>query len=251
MNAQPNTDVFGLYTDLLRHRDCGEISFPPLPDFLRESPPGQPAVDLGAGTGLGTLALASLFPDRELLAIESSPTMLAALLTRLIDRNLTNRVSVLPVDFLSLGDQETKWGCALASHVFCQLTQTDRMTLWDVIRRNLHPDGMVVVDRHFGLQGTPGEGRPLTAFARLGSVQLLQSFEPVSLDEGDMVFRETYEWIFKGAAIRTESRRGRTPMCSIEQGIDEAESSGLTLAREEGRWLMLQNRNGLTRSETE
>ncbi len=62
---------------------------------LRQAAPGQgPIVDIGAGTGLGTLLVADTVPGGEVIAVEPSPILRAVLLSRLAaDDGLRQRVT--------------------------------------------------------------------------------------------------------------------------------------------------------------
>lgn len=55
-------------------------------------------LDLGAGTGTGTIALARQFPDAEVIALDNSPALLSRLHTKVSDLNLGSRVSSVQVD---------------------------------------------------------------------------------------------------------------------------------------------------------
>src|SRR5919201_4925139 len=62
-------------------------------------PAAGPLLDLGAGTGLSTVALADAVPEATILAVEPSPSLRAVLLSRLAARpDLQRRVTVLPMD---------------------------------------------------------------------------------------------------------------------------------------------------------
>jgi SAM-dependent methyltransferase len=55
-------------------------------------------LDLGCGTGNGALKLAEVFGDAEVIAVDSSPAMLARLRDKAGDRGLTDRVSTVETD---------------------------------------------------------------------------------------------------------------------------------------------------------
>ena len=54
------------------------------------------ALDLGAGTGLSTMAVAAALPAVEILSCEPNPTLRASLMTRIVERGGAHRVTVLP-----------------------------------------------------------------------------------------------------------------------------------------------------------
>jgi tRNA1(Val) A37 N6-methylase TrmN6 len=58
-----------------------------------------PVVDLGAGSGLGTLVIAKALPEAEIIAVEPSSGLRAVLLSKVYDDpELARRVTVLDTD---------------------------------------------------------------------------------------------------------------------------------------------------------
>lgn len=55
-------------------------------------------LDLGAGTGTGTIALARQFPDAEVIALDNSPALLSRLNGKVAELGLDGRVSSIQVD---------------------------------------------------------------------------------------------------------------------------------------------------------
>ena len=87
---------------------------------------GLPLVDLGAGTGLATVALADAFPGTGIVAVEPSRAQRTALMTRLAGRpDLHARVTVVPADAFT-ADLPPRWGGAVAIHLLCQLPPPTR-----------------------------------------------------------------------------------------------------------------------------
>lgn len=68
----------------------------------------QTIVDLGAGTGAGTLALARAFPEAEVIAVDASPTMLEHVTRGAHDERLASRVRTVECDL------NEKWPDAVA-----------------------------------------------------------------------------------------------------------------------------------------
>lgn len=57
-------------------------------------------LDIGSGTGHGVVAAAEVLPDVDIFAVEPSPTMRTALLSRIMQTgNLRQRVTVIPSTF--------------------------------------------------------------------------------------------------------------------------------------------------------
>ena len=133
-------------------------------------------VDLGAGSGTGSFALARRFPEAQVVAVDSSPQMLAHLSVAAAERGLGSRVSTLEADldtrWPDVADVDLAWAASSLHHV-----QRPDQVLADV-RQALAPDGVVVVVEMDGLPrflpddvgvGLPGlEDRCHDAMARGG-----------------------------------------------------------------------------------
>ena len=100
-------------------------------------------VDLGAGTGTGTLALARRFPAARVLAVDASPAMLTRLRAAACAQGLDPRVEPVPADlddgWPEVGGADLVWASSSLHHV----ADPDRV-LRDV-RDALRPGGALVV----------------------------------------------------------------------------------------------------------
>ena len=78
-------------------------------------------VDIGAGTGTGTLALLERFPDARVTAVDSSPAMLARLTAAARGRGVGDRVHTLETDagagLPGLEDVDLVWASASMHHL--------------------------------------------------------------------------------------------------------------------------------------
>ena len=141
--------VFCEYTELFRTDHEASAS-----DLVRRAPlevldlPDGPVVDIGAGTGLGTIALAAAFPDREILAVEPNRVARTVLLTRLGEHYLTDRVTVY-ADDVETADLPTCAG-ALGIHLLCQLTDGGIPGFLRRLDFLLADDGAMLIDDCFG-----------------------------------------------------------------------------------------------------
>jgi SAM-dependent methyltransferase len=93
-------------------------------ELVRAEAGGGPVtrvVDLGAGTGNGALALAALFPDAEVLAVDVSPDFLARIQAKASDRGLAGRVTTveadLDADWPPLGPADVVWSSLALHHL--------------------------------------------------------------------------------------------------------------------------------------
>ncbi|GFH39143.1 Gfo/Idh/MocA family oxidoreductase [Streptomyces pacificus] len=142
-----------------------------------------PVVDIGAGTGLVTEAVARARPDAEILACEPSVGMRAVLTSRVFsDEDLRTRVTVT-ADAAPDLDLPDRISVVLLCGVLGHLDAEGRARLWRRLTRRLAPGGLVVVE-------------------------LMQFEEPLTLPETRLATatagRHRYEWSFGGAPDATE-----------------------------------------------
>ncbi|MEP9414657.1 class I SAM-dependent methyltransferase [Gordonia sp. VNQ95] len=103
---------------------------------LRRTP--EVIVDLGAGTGVGTRALAAAFPGAEIVAVDASPEMAA----RLGANSPDARVVIADLDDgwpADIGDADVLWASASLHHV------ADPAALLRAARDRLRPGGVLAV----------------------------------------------------------------------------------------------------------
>ncbi len=119
-------------------------------------------VDIGAGTGSGCLALARLFEDAEIVAVDQSPDMLARVHEQAAAAGLANRVRTMHANldegWPDTGPVDLVWASMSLHH----MTDPDR-TLANIMAA-LRPDGVLAVvevdgQPHF-LPDDIGIGRP-------------------------------------------------------------------------------------------
>lgn len=100
-------------------------------------------VDLGAGTGTGTLGLARIFPRASVVAVDQSEFMLSRLTATVDKHQLDGRVTTLQADldvhWPALADIDLVWAASSMHHM------KDPAAVFAEIRRSLAPRGMLVV----------------------------------------------------------------------------------------------------------
>ncbi|MDN5855461.1 MAG: class I SAM-dependent methyltransferase, partial [Actinomycetia bacterium] len=119
-------------------------------------------IDIGAGTGSGSIALARRFDRADIVAVDNSATLLDRLRAAVGERQLTHRVRGVQADldegWPDIGAVDVVWAASSLHHI----TDPDRM-LRDAYRA-LNPGGVLVVTEIDGLQGflpdDVGRGRP-------------------------------------------------------------------------------------------
>ncbi|MFC9946516.1 Gfo/Idh/MocA family oxidoreductase [Streptomyces pratensis] len=143
-----------------------------------------PVLDIGAGTGLLTEAVARARPDVEILACEPAVGMRAVLTSRVFsDPDLRSRVTVT-ADAAPDCELPDRIGAVLLCGVLGHLGTAERRRLWERLRQRLAPGGFVVVE-------LMGFDAPLTLpETRLATARAGQ---------------HRYEWSFSGAPDETDT----------------------------------------------
>lgn len=106
-------------------------------------PSPRTVLDLGAGTGTGTLGLARTFPEAGVVALDQSEFMLGRLSTKVKAHGLDERVSTLQVDldaaWPELTDIDLVWAASSMHHM------GDPANVFERIAGTLSVDGLLVV----------------------------------------------------------------------------------------------------------
>jgi SAM-dependent methyltransferase len=125
-------------------------------------------LEVGAGSGVGTLMVADAFPRATIVCLEPDDSARAALAWRIEGRpDLHARVSVLPlsiyeVDFLGTFD------LVIARHLLHRTPPDARGAVLMRLSRRMGYDGSAVIDDCFGVETDASEPRRLVAQRRLG-----------------------------------------------------------------------------------
>ncbi|WP_233645010.1 Gfo/Idh/MocA family oxidoreductase [Streptomyces sp. BSE6.1] len=176
----PSAEFF----DLVAAEHTATASAPAVAALLADADlSAGPVVDIGAGTGLVTEAVARARPDAEIIACEPSVGMRAVLTSRVFsDADLRTRVTVT-ADAAPDLDLPDRISVVLLCGVLGHLDAEARARLWRRLNRRLAPGGLVVVElMQFERPSTLPETRLATATAG----------------------RHRYEWSFAGAPDETE-----------------------------------------------
>ncbi|MGV9967265.1 Gfo/Idh/MocA family oxidoreductase [Streptomyces olivaceus] len=171
----PSAEFF----DLVAAEHTATASAPAVAALLADADlSAGPVVDVGAGTGLVTEAVAKARPDAEIVACEPAVGMRAVLTSRVFsDPDLRSRVTVT-ADAAPGLDLPDRVGAVLLCGVLGHLDADARALLWRRLTRRLAPGGLVVVE-------------------------LMGFDEPLDLPETRLATatagRQRYEWSFRGA----------------------------------------------------
>jgi SAM-dependent methyltransferase len=117
---------------------------PALAEALRGVP--GPVVDVGAGGGHGTRAIAHALPEAEIFAVEPSPGLRSVLMARVHESpELRDRVAVLPSGLLQAA-LPPRLGAVVAMNVIGHFDLADRHAIWKLLRERLLPGGRAVLN---------------------------------------------------------------------------------------------------------
>lgn len=151
-------------------------------------PAAGPVLELGAGTGLGTVLIADAVPGARIIAVEPSRAMRGVLVSRIVSRrDLHERVTVVPADLAG-----TPWPDRISGFVAMamlgHLAPEERRQLWRTLARRLAPGAPAVV--HLQPPARP-EPVPLTRHTarRLGDLEYEGWSEAETV--GDLALRWT------------------------------------------------------------
>ena len=145
----PSDDPYGEATaefyDLLATAMWDDLG-PSLPHVLSGlDPAAGPILDLGAGTGAGTVHLHAAFPQASILALEPSKAMRTALNARLaIDAGLRRAVTVVPRTFED-AQLPRRLSGVVASAVIGHFDEAGRRALWQSLARCLAPGAPALI----------------------------------------------------------------------------------------------------------
>ncbi|MEO3924911.1 class I SAM-dependent methyltransferase [Micromonosporaceae bacterium B7E4] len=145
MTADPYAES-GEFLDVFS-RDAWQALRPPIDAALRRALPQQgPILDVGAGTGLGTLLVAETLGTADIVAVEPSPILRAVLLSRLAGNgSLRRRVTVVAAG-IEAGPLPSRLGGALAINMLGHLNPQRRRLFWADLRARLAPSAPLIVN---------------------------------------------------------------------------------------------------------
>ncbi|GLY32368.1 Gfo/Idh/MocA family oxidoreductase [Kineosporia sp. NBRC 101731] len=183
-----------------------------------------PVVEIGAGTGLLTVAVAKALPELKIVAAEPDPIMRAVLTSKVVrDPELRDRVTVTDGAAPDLQLPE-RIGAALVCGVAGHLTPEARRVLWQRLSERLTPGAPLIV-----------ELLALTPDARFGPLQLGQA----RIGEDDIQWRLSVLPHPEGSQMTSTwdvSRAGKVHRSAVAQHLwrsvtlqDVASESGLGL----------------------
>lgn len=132
------------YIDILISPFWADLG-PALAEATKSAEPG-PVVDIGAGSGCGTLVIGDALPEAEIFAVEPSAGLRSALLAKVnAHETLRDRATVLPEGFLE-ADLPERLSLVVAMNVIGHFTPAERLDIWKLLAERLTTDGRVVLN---------------------------------------------------------------------------------------------------------
>ncbi|MFR9722190.1 class I SAM-dependent methyltransferase [Streptomyces sp. MS19] len=199
-----------------------DVAGPVLAEAIRDIDAATgPVLDIGAGSGRGTLLLGETLPESEIIAVEPSPGLRAALLARLAGHDaLRPRVTVLP-EPLPAAELPDRLGLVIALNVIGHFPPAERRAVWHLLATRLAPGGRALLNlqpptepiaipdtlaatAHVGRRRYEGWARAEPA----GDTTLLWHMTYRTHHDGRQVAEQTvsYPWhLLDGTTLRAES----------------------------------------------
>lgn len=185
-----------------------------------------PIVDIGAGTGLTTRAIAAALADAAIWAIEPDPAMRPALMTRIWGNlDLRQRVSIIPTGICVAPLPPLIAGAVLGASLV-HFSPPDRARLWALLADRLGPNGRVVVE----VQCPKAVALPETRMAatRIGQVDYEGWASAELLGDDRQRWRMTYRATLDGTELACESTTFDCWAISAALIISEAADAALS-----------------------
>ncbi|NKY33160.1 class I SAM-dependent methyltransferase [Nocardia speluncae] len=230
MPEHTNADTYSVtaeFYDLMATPYWAQVD-PLLPDLLAEVDTlAGPVVDIGAGTGLSTMAVADALPDAEIIAVEPSGAMRAVLMSRLAARkDLRERITVLPSGFLDAG---LAGPCAavVALGVLGHFDGLARARVWTAIADLLAPGALAVVEVQQPGQVVEVSERCYTR-ARAGALRYEGWSRALPVDDESLIWRMTYRAYRDTELLREHRTEHQVWPVPADRVVAEAAAAGLT-----------------------
>jgi hypothetical protein len=226
----PSDDPYGEATaefyDLLATAMWDDLG-PALPEMLVGlDPDAGPILDLGAGTGVGTVHLHAAFPLTPIVAVEPSRAMRTALNARLAaDPTLREAVTVVPTTF-----EQAILPChlsgALAISVIGHFDARGRSEIWRCLATRLVRGAPALIGV---LPPTRPERVPPTLYRvlRVGEFVYEGWMEGEPIDAGRMRWAMTYRVLVDGAPVYERRAGSVWHTCGADDVAAEAAEFGL------------------------
>lgn len=210
-------------------------------DLLAALARDAPVIEIGAGTGLFTAAIAEhLTPGTELIAVEPSAVMRAAFTTRMVDHPRAADVTLVAGSALTAAvpDDLPPLGALVLLHVLTHLSAAERAAVWDRFVPALRDGGVVVVDPQWpeAPQDVPASVSPGRTLGRYRYDTVVSAVARQDAP-GTMEWQMTYRTILGQRVIDEQTVRFPSQVVSRETLDRELADRGLKAVEElTGAW---------------
>lgn len=188
-----------------------------------------PIVEIGAGTGYVTAALAAA-TEGEIWAVERDEARRAGLLARIVSGpGLPERITVVPGDFFTVALPQV-WRAALAFHFLCQLDGEARQQFWKVTAQKLPPGAPLYVDRHYGPAAGQRIEEKVALEVRVGRHVYQRRFGAEPLSSGAILARNRYRVLAGDEVVQDVVAESTQWPYDEETAIADAAACGFTAA---------------------
>ncbi|MGH9133356.1 MAG: class I SAM-dependent methyltransferase [Ilumatobacteraceae bacterium] len=226
----PYGEATAEFYDLLATAMWDELG-PSLPFLLSGlDPAAGPILDLGAGTGAGTVHIHAAFPDASIVALEPSKAMRTALNARLaIDPGLRSAVTVVPLAF-DEADLPARLSGVVASAVIGHFDEPARRALWRSLAARLAPGAPALIGV---LPPTRPEPVALTRYRSLPVGEFVYEgwMEGEPVDDRRMLWTMTYRVLVGDDVIYSRQAPSLWHTCGADDVAAEVASLGLVVER--------------------
>ncbi|WP_051407577.1 trans-aconitate 2-methyltransferase [Nocardia sp. CNY236] len=211
---------------------------PLLPALLAEvDTMAGPLLDIGAGTGLSTVAIADALPEAEIVAVEPSAAMRAVLMSRLAARkDLRERITVESTGFF---DAQLPNSCAavVGLGVLGHFDAAARSRLWSRIVGILVDAGTAVIEVQQPYQVVAIPARRYTR-AAAGRLRYEGWSEAIPIDDRSLTWRMSYYTLRDEIRIAEHVTEHRVWPVTPDAVVAEAASVGLVAEPSTGTGLL-------------
>ncbi len=186
----------------------------------------HPVVDIGAGTGLTTAAIAAAYRQIKIVAVEPDPAMRPALMTRVwSSSDLRQRVSILPMSVL-LAPLPPLISAAVASASLVHFDPAQRQRLWTLLDERLAPGGRAVIEIQCPVAEDIAE--TCIGIAQVGDVSYETRASAERVNEQQQRWRISYVSRLRGDVLERLQTDYLCWVLSCEDLLAEVSETGLT-----------------------
>lgn len=204
----------------------------------------QRVLEIGPGSGEGTLQLLRAHPECQVTCLEPSGAARATLAWRL--RTTPDGLScvvVLPYtaeQSVSTLAEIAPFDAVFAHHVVCEIPHARRPRFWTALSKIMGASTVGLIDSHFGPTDNRAIPRRLTGETVLGGSIVRRWFSQEPVDGAQMLVRSEYEISTPdGHVLHREERTVNRDIVPLEDSLAQIEESGLAVELRDDGWLGL------------